>query len=63
MTHKIIDLSDRQTRLDYINKLPTITDKLIYARHTLKPSSRLEYRFMVFTDETNPDMLQDTNNF
>ena len=63
MTQKIIDLSDRQTRLDYINKLPTITDKLIYARHALKPSSRLEYRFMVFTDETNPDMLQDTNNF
>ena len=60
---KIIDLSNRQTILDNIQKLPNITDKLIYALNTLIPPRRLEYRFVVLTDETNPQMLQDTNNY
>ena len=29
----------------------------------LLPPRRLEYRFVVLTDETNPQMLQDTNNY
>ena len=60
---KIIDLSDRQALLDNIDKLPNITDKLIYALNVLIPPRRLEYRFVVLTDETNPQMLQDTNNY
>ena len=61
--NKIIDLSDRQALLDNIDKLPNITDKLIYALNVLIPPRRLEYRFVVLTDETNAQMLQDTNNY
>ena len=60
---KIIDLSDRQTLLDNIEKLKNVTDKLIYAVNVLIPPRRLEYRFVVLTDETNAKMLQDTNNY
>ena len=60
---KIIDLSDRQALLDNIDKLPNITDKLIYALNVLIPPRRLEYRFVVLTDETDAQMLQDTNNY
>ena len=61
--NKIIDLSNRQALLDNIKSLPNITDKLIYALNTLIPPRRLEYRFVVITDETDPDMLKDTNNY
>ena len=60
---KIIDLSDRQTLLNNIEKLPNITDKLIYAVNVLIPPRRLEYRFFILTDETNTNMLKDTNNY
>ena len=60
---KIIDLSNRQALLDNIDKLPNITDKLIYALNVLIPPGRLEYRFVVLTDETDAKMLQDTNNY
>ena len=61
--NKIIDVSNRQALLDNIEKLPNIKDKLIYALNVLIPPRRLEYRFVVITDETNPEMLQDTNNY
>lgn len=61
--NKIIDLSNRQKLLDNINSLPNITDKLIYALNTLIPPRRLEYRFVVITDEIDPNMLRDTNNY
>jgi hypothetical protein len=61
--NKIIDLSNRQALLDNIKSLPNMTDKLIYALNTLIPPRRLEYRFVVITDETDPDMLKDTNNY
>jgi hypothetical protein len=61
--NKIIDLSNRQALLDNIKSLPNITDKLIYALNTLIPPRRLEYRFVVITDEIDPDMLKDTNNY
>ena len=60
---KIIDLSDRKQLLENIEKLPNISDKLIYAVNVLIPPRRLEYRFVVLTDETNKDMLKDTNNY
>ena len=60
--NKIIDLSNRQALLDNIKSLPNITDKLIYGLNTLIPPRRLEYRFVIITDETNPDMLKDANN-
>ena len=60
---KIIDVSDRQALLDNIEKLPNITDKLIYGLNVLIPPRRLEYRFVVITDEIDPDMLKDTNNY
>ena len=60
---KIIDLSDRQALLDNVEKLPNITDKLIYALNVLIPPRRLEYRFVILTDETDAKMLQDTNNY
>ena len=60
---KIIDFSDRQAFLDNIEKLPNITDKTFYAVNVLKPPHRLEYRFVILTDETNAKMLQDTNNY
>lgn len=60
---KIIDMSNRQALLDNIEKLPNIKDKLIYALNVLIPPRRLEYRFVIITDETNPEMLQDTNNY
>ena len=53
----------KQAILDSIKKLPNITDKSIYALNTLMPPRRLEYRFVVLTDETNPQMLQDTYNY
>ena len=60
---KIIDLSDRQALLDNVEKLTNITHKLIYALNVLIPARRLEYRFVVLTDETDAKMLQDTNNY
>lgn len=60
---KIIDLSNRQVLLKNIDKLPNITDKLIYAVNVLIPPRRLEHRFVVITDENNAKMLQDTNNY
>ena len=60
---KIIDLSDRQTLLNNIEKLPNINDKLIYAVNVLIPPKRLEYRFVILTDETNKNLLKDTNNY
>ena len=60
---KIIDLSNREQLLENIKTLPNITDKLIYALNTLIPPRRLEYRFVVITDEPNADMLKDTDNY
>ena len=60
---KIIDLSDRQALIDNVGKLTNVTDKLIYAVNVLIPPRRLEYRFVVLTDETDAKMLQDTNNY
>jgi len=60
---KIIDLSDRQALLENIKKLTNISDKLIYAVNVLIPPRRLEYRFVVLTDETDKEMLKDTNNY
>ena len=56
-------MSDRQTLLDNLEKLKNVTDKLIYAVNVLIPPRRLEYRFVVLTDETDAKMLQDTNNY
>jgi hypothetical protein len=60
---KIIDLSDRKVLLDNIDKLPNITDKLIYGLNVLIPPRRLEYRFVILTDETDTKLLMDTNNY
>ena len=60
---KIIDLSDRNKILKNIKSLPNITDKLIYGLNTLIAPRRLENRFVVITDEIDPYMLMDTNNY
>ena len=60
---KIIDVSNRDQLLENIKSLPNITDKLIYALNTLIPPRRLEYRFVIITDEIDPNMLKDTNNY
>jgi len=60
---KIIDLSDRQVLLDNVKKLKNVGDKLIYAVNVLIPPRRLEYRFVVLTDEIDKEMLKDTNNY
>ena len=60
--NKIINLSDRNQIFKFFESLPNITDKLKYGLNTLIAPRRLEYRFVVITDEKDPDMLKDTNN-
>jgi hypothetical protein len=60
---KVIDLSDRKQLLENIKKLPKLEDRVIYAANTLIPPRRLEYRFVVITDEIDEDMLKDSNDY
>ena len=49
-TDKIIGLSNRQTTLDKIKKLPIITDKLIYALNTfIRWNTDLWFKLMKHT--------------
>jgi hypothetical protein len=58
---KIIDINDKKTIYDNINKLKNIKDKLIYSLYLLFPSRRLEYRVLKYNNLNNIDVLNDFN--